>query len=220
MVENVDTGATAAAAPAQVVVTQQAVTIVSSPRIGGGVDATAWTGGSNQASKKLARPSSTMARRPTDFKSANTIEQIATKGLPEDRHIGPDEKTSKITLTSWVNSTRSYMEERGMDTVFHVYDWSTDSEVYLLTDWGSASPVKIEAWVATLRAGVPKADGTTRAPCNYDLDNLKWSGKAILNSVSLPLWETIEKDLGVDASGPEVFAAVVYKLQQVSSAAV
>jgi hypothetical protein len=157
-----------------------------------------------------------MARRPTDFKSANTIEHIATKGIPADRHIGPNQKTSKITLNSWVNSTRSYMEERGMDTILHVYDWKTNYETYLLTDWGS----KIEAWVATLRAGVPKADGTLLPPYDYDLDNLKWSGKAILNSVSLPLWETVEKDLGVDVTGPEAFAAVVYKLQQVDSAAI
>jgi hypothetical protein len=110
------------------------------------------------------------------------------------------------------------MEERGMDTTFDVYDWKTNSETYLLlTDWGSASPAKIEAWVATLRAKVPKAAGTLLPPCDYNLDNLKWSGKAILNSVSLPLWETVEKDLGVDATGPEAFAAVVYKLQQVSS---
>jgi hypothetical protein len=74
------------------------------------------------------------------------------------------------------------MEERGLDTVFYVYDGATDTETYLLTDWGSASPAKIEAWVATLRAGVPKADGTTHLPCDYDLDNLKWSGKAILNN--------------------------------------
>jgi hypothetical protein len=72
---------------------------IPSPRVGGGNDSTAWTGGPNCASRRLARPSSTMARRPTDFKSANTIEHIATKGLPVDRHIGPDEKTSKITLT-------------------------------------------------------------------------------------------------------------------------
>jgi hypothetical protein len=108
-----------------------------------------------------------MARRPTDFKSANIIEPITTKGLPDDRHIGPDEKTSKITLTSWVNSTRSYMEECGLDTVFHVYDGKTDSEIYLLTDWGSASPDKIEAWVATLCVGVPRMDGTVSPPCNY-----------------------------------------------------
>jgi hypothetical protein len=151
---------------------------------------------------------------------ANTIEHIAMKGLPEDQHIGPDKKTSKITLTSWVNSTGTYMEERGLDTIFYVYNGQTDTETYLLTNWGSASPAKIEAWVATLCAGVPKSDGTTFPPCDYDLDNLKWSGKAILNSVLLPLWETVEKDLGVDASGPEAFAVVVYKLQQVSSAAV
>ena len=116
---------------------------VPSPRIGGGNDSSAWTGGPNQSANRLARPSSTMARRPTDFKSANTIEHIATKGLPEDRHIGPDEKTSKITLTSWVNSTRSYMEERGLDTIFYVYDGQTDIETYLLTNWSSASPARI-----------------------------------------------------------------------------
>jgi hypothetical protein len=193
-------GAAAAAAAVTTGATATA-SAVPSPRIGGGNDSTAWTGGPNQVAKRLARPNSTMARRPVDFKSANTIGHIATKGLPDNRHVGPDEKTSKITLTSWVNSTRSYMEERGLDTAFYLYDGQTDSETYLLTDWGSASPSKIEDWVATLRAGVPKADGTLISPCDYDLDNLKWSGKAILNSGTLPLWETIEKDLGVDASG-------------------
>jgi hypothetical protein len=68
----------------------------------------------------------------------------------------------------------------------------------LLTDQGSASLAKIEAWVATLRAGVPKVDGNLLPPCNYNLDNLKWSGKGILNSMSLILWETVKKDLGVE----------------------
>jgi hypothetical protein len=112
------------------------------------------------------------------------------------------------------------MEERGLDSVFYVYDGQTDSETYLLTNWGSASPTKIEAWVATLHAGVLKTDGTVLPPCDYDLDNLKWSGKAVLNSVSLPLWETVGKDLGVHGSGPKAFIAVVYKLQQVCSAAI
>jgi hypothetical protein len=195
-------------------------TAFPSPRVGGGNDSTAWTGGPNDVLKRLTRPSSTMARRPTDFKSASSIEHIATKGLPEDRHIGPDEKTSKITLTSWVNSIRSYMEERGMDTVFYVFDPVTNSEIYLLSEWGSASPTKIDAWVTTLRSGVPKPDGTLLPVCDYDGDNLKWSGKAILSSITLALWETVEKDLGVDASGPEAFASVISKLQQVNSAAI
>ena len=40
-----------------------------------------------------------------------------------------------------------------------------------------------------------------------------------MHSISLDLWETIENYLGCDPSGPEAFAAVVYKLQQVNSAA-
>jgi hypothetical protein len=101
------------------------------------------------------------------------------------------------------------MEECGLDTVFYVYDGQTNSETYLLTDWGSASPAKVKAWVATLCARVPKTDGNVSLPCNYDLDNLKWSGKAILNSVTLPLWERLKKELDVDASRPKAFAAVV-----------
>jgi hypothetical protein len=73
------------------------------------------------------------------------VEHIATKGLPEEPPIGLDKKTSKITLTSWVNLVQSYIEEHGMDTVFRVYDGQTDSETYLLTDWGCASPAQIEA---------------------------------------------------------------------------
>jgi hypothetical protein len=48
------------------------------------------------------------------------------------------------------------------------------------------------------------------------------SGVARLSSIRcLPALEMAEKDLGVDATGPEPFAAVAYKLQQqVSSAAI
>jgi hypothetical protein len=113
---------------------------IPSPRIGRGNDSTAWTGGPNVNLTRLSRPNSTMARYPTNFILANSIKQIAMKGLPENRHIGPDEKTSKITLTSWVNSTCSYIEEQGLDTIFYVYDISAGTEIYLLTNWGSASP--------------------------------------------------------------------------------
>jgi hypothetical protein len=60
--------------------------------------------------------------------------------------------------------------------------------------------------------------GDIQPICDYALDNSKWrSGKVILDSVSLELcWETVEKALGADAVGPEPFAAIIYKLQQVS----
>ena len=56
--------------------------------------------------------------------------------------------------------------------------------------------------------------------CEYDLDNLKWIGKAIMQSISLKLWETTKKYLGCDPLVPESFVAVVYKLQYVNLAAV
>jgi hypothetical protein len=89
---------------------------LTAPRIGGGSGDTAWVGGSNVTTSRLSRPDSTLARRPTDFKSASSIESKATQGLAEDRRLGLDETTSKITLTSWVNSIRSYMETHGLDT--------------------------------------------------------------------------------------------------------
>ncbi len=185
------------------------------PRVGGGSDDTAWVGGSNVTASRRARPESTLARRPTDFKSAASIESKATQGLPEDRRLSLDEKTSKITLTSWVNSIRAYMEEHGMDTVFCIYDSAKDSEVYLLQDWGSSDPLKVSTWEATIIAGIG-----TAPPCEYDIDNLKWSGKAIMNSISLDLWETIEKDVGVGSNGPVTYAAVISKIQQVSASSV
>ena len=136
-----------------------------------------------------------MARHPTDFKSANSIEQISTKGLAENQYIGIEEKTSKINLTSWVKYIKTYMEERGIDTVFRVYDASTDFETYLFEDWVSAEPKSIQQWVETLRTGVPNTqasiDAAVNEPtpmylsplqivCECDLKNLKWSGKAIM----------------------------------------
>ena len=87
------------------------------------------------------------------------------------------------------------MEERGLDTVFRVYDASTDFETYLFEDWVSAEPKSIQQWVETLRTGVPNTqasiDAAVNEPtpmylsplqlvCKYDMENLKWSGKAIM----------------------------------------
>jgi hypothetical protein len=112
------------------------------------------------------------------------------------------------------------MEERGLDTIFFVFDAPTNSEIYLLNNWGSVSATTITTWVATLHSGTPNSDVTLQAVCDYDLDNVKWSRKVILNSITLALWETVEKDLGMDTSGPEAFTSVVSKLQHTSLDAV
>jgi hypothetical protein len=136
------------------------------PHVDGGQDITAWVGGSNVVTdERRTHPESTWARRPTDFKSAAEIEKRATQGLPEDRRLSLNEKTSNITLTSWVNALRAYCEEHGMDTVFRIYNSDTDSEMYFLKDWGLASSEKVVEWETTLTTGVgdaPPCDTTWR----------------------------------------------------------
>ena len=56
--------------------------------------------------------------------------------------------------------------------------------------------------------------------CHYNVDNLKWIGKAIMKSISLNLWGFIGKYLGVIANGPDAYAAVIPKIQQVISYAI
>jgi hypothetical protein len=72
-------------------------------------------------------------RIPTDFKCIAKTEKRATQGLPDDSHLYVKEYTSKISLTSSVNtSMQVYMEERGLDTVFMVYNPDSNTEVYIL----------------------------------------------------------------------------------------
>ena len=202
------------------------------PRVGGGVNATALTGGLNRQADGRTRPTSTMARRPTDFKSASMIERHACAGLAEHRHIGPNEKTSKITLTAWINSIRSYMEEHRLDTVFRVYTPLQDGapETYLLEEWGTVKSDATNAWIGSLENGVtsiPDAfvaqqaahavDNDLPPPvaihpvCPYDTDNLQWSGKAIMASVTIELWGGLEKTLGTDPT-VEAFRSLRRKL--------
>ena len=210
------------------------------PRVGGGVDATAWTGGSNRQADWRTRPTSTMARRPTEFKSDSMIKRHACAGLAEHRHLGPNENTSKITLTAWINWIRLYMEEHGLDTVLRVYTPLRDGapETYLLEEWGTVRSDAIDAWIGSLENGVPSTPSTLIAQqaayaaynnlpppvaihpvCPYNTDNLQWSGKAIMASVTLELWEGLEKTIGTDPTGPEAFLEVIRKLQQMNSAA-
>ncbi len=110
---------------------------VKMPRVGGIIGGYPWTGGS--AINRRSRPLSSMTYRPAEFKHAFSIEQAATKGLPESKHLCKEERTSKVTLTLWIDAIRVYMEEHGMNSVFRLFPGdalSAQGEVYLLEDWG------------------------------------------------------------------------------------
>ena len=85
-------------------------------------DATAWIRGLNKPEDARYRPESTPARQPTSFKKARGIEKYAMLGIPEDLRLGNYKKRSNIKLTAWVNSLRGYLKERGLDTVFRIFD--------------------------------------------------------------------------------------------------
>ena len=105
-----------------------------------------------------------------------------------------------------------------MDTMFRVL--SEGKEVYLLEKLGICVSWGVMDWVKELKEGVLKADGSRHDICQYDIDNLQWSGKALLNSIDLDLWAEIEKELSYNASGPEVFASVIERMQQVNASTV
>ena len=185
---------------------------VEAPRVGGVLAGAAWTGGSNVERRRNRRPKTVFARRPLSFANASKVEQACTKGIHKDKRLGLS--NMPVSLTSWINLVRVYMEECGMDTVFRVYDGNVDEEIYLLEDWGAAKKEVVRDWVRKLSEG--------RMACPYDLDNLRWSGKALLASIDLELWSRIEKDLplGGDVTGPEVLSVIVLHLQQINSASV
>ena len=104
---------------------------VIKPRVGRILAGEVWTGGSNDPLKALKRPKTIFSRRPDDFRGASKIEETCRKGLEEDKRLGMG-NNSPVSLTSWINLIKTYLEECGMDTVFHVWDPSTNVEVYLL----------------------------------------------------------------------------------------
>ncbi len=91
-------------------------------------------------------------------------------------------------------------------------------ECYLLTEWASANMESTDEWVEKLRTGVPDSTGNKAAVCEYTLQNLQMSRKAVLNSLEIDLWQEIEREVPFDATGPQVLTAVLeVKLQVTSS---
>ena len=97
-----------------------------------------------------------------------------------------------------------------MDSVFRVYNVDAQTETYLLKQWGGFSKDRLTVWIEWL----------VRNNDQYDQDNLRWSGKALMNSVSPILWRDVERTVGLDASGPVIFKCILDKVQVVSASAV
>jgi hypothetical protein len=204
------------AAAAQPVAPAAAGAQPPAPRVGGLklIDGTymAWTGGS--AITPLAQPKSLLALRPADYKGMSKLESKCMEGLPVGRQLsipdslgkGGQETKSSVTMSSWIRGVRIEIEQRGMDSVFHMINGAPANEVYLLEKWGMAKKDDVAGWVEDLE--------TVNDP--YDAQNLRMSSTFLLNSLDVEMLAKVEQQLmsggrggGVTSTGPEVFAAVV-----------
>ena len=192
------------------------------PRIGGtkklGRDDYFWTGGGAAASTKITEPRTMKAYRPNDFKSQVKMEEACTAGLPATHHLSTPDKlttdTKAVSFKTWIDRIRDEVEQRGMDSVFRIQ--GPDGEIYILQTFGKATRKTVDDWVAMLTI-----TGVGEAPiCTFDKDNLQMSGTMIRHSLDIDMLKKLENDVPAQATGPEVFAAVVNIHQALSSSAV
>ena len=133
------------------------------------------------------------------------------KGLEEHMKLSDNFK-SKVLLTSWIATLKQFLEETGQDMVFHIYNANKDTKDYILNTWDKYRRELVDDWVTKVTEGIG-----ILPPCCFDLQNLKTSGQAVLNSINTNVWARIENILAHITSGPQVFAAVLEHKQQVNA---
>jgi hypothetical protein len=197
---------------------------IRNPRVGGttafGNQVIAWTGGklvtsptTGAVTNILREPSGPNAYRPnnSDLSQLLKIQKACTSGLPESQQLPmPGASTSKemtkeiastVTIVSWQREIDAALKERGMDAVFRAQ--INGQEVYLLERWGEVTPTNIRAHLAWMNQHGDE----------YDKQNLSWSAKFIMNSLSAEMAKRVKQELPNtltnDYTGPDVFCAVI-----------
>lgn len=123
-----------------------------------------------------------------------------------------------MTLTTWIDMIHGAMAENGIDTVFRIPNVTWTKETDIIKEWGTSQKVDIDDWEKQLIiSGVIQRDGSPVPPCTYDVQNLSWSGKFFLRSISVKLYADVTEEVGVIPSGPKVFRAIINKKQQLNS---
>jgi hypothetical protein len=157
----------AAVAAAAVAAAVAAAATITVPRIGGTTHfvskQVAWTGGNNLIVRSKAKTMD--AFRPTmDYKAMRTSVNICQKALEGERRLDVvDNKSSKITFTSWMTEMKKKLENRGLDTTFRVVKTKGGIQVdtYMLEQWGKVTREVVKEWTTGLRDRTT----TTPVPC-------------------------------------------------------
>ena len=90
-----------------------------------------------------------------------------------------------------------------MDSVFRIVQGEPPTETYILNQWGLMTRAGIDTWTTYI---AENGD-------HYDHDNMRWSGQALMNSVTPLLWKDVERTVGLNAGGPAVFKCILEKFK-------
>ena len=109
---------------------------------------------------RLRSPRSAKALRPSDFKNLIKVEEYCKEGLEAKFRLDIASNTkSAVTVIQWIKQVRTYMENRGMDSVFRMFNYKNGKEYYLLDKWSEIKkPNQIENWVRQLKKGIKLKD--------------------------------------------------------------
>lgn len=163
----------------------------------------AFVGGSNRV--PTITPETNDCRRPANFYHISKLEVKMEAGTEFKLSSALDDsKDKQTTMIDWLSQLANTFEELGLDTVFCIPNATWTEESYILEDWGSAQKDFVPPWIAQLKAGVydPRNGGKHYLPCQYDMKNLKYSSKFILNSLTPDYRKFVLKDVGHHETGP------------------
>jgi len=125
-----------------------------------------------------------------------------------------------VKLLQWINEVREHVVGYGMDTVFRIASLNNNIIRDLLSEWSLCKyKVWIDGWVEQLQTGVQNDFGYLQPACPYDLQNLKWSSKFLMNSISPSFVNMIEPEIDASPTGPMVFYKIMNKVQMMSAEA-
>ena len=124
-----------------------------------------------------------------------------TSGLPEEQRLELD---GTVRFVRWQTKIVELLVERGLDVCLWVcpdeYDVVLEYK-HVLDDFHDLKRENVTKWVKVLLE-----DGTlasTHKVCPYDVNNMKWSGETVLNSIGPKLLEKISYGGAADYSGLE-----------------
>ncbi len=185
----------------------------------------AWCGGSNLAHRANQIPFGVLCRRPLDFKGATSIQASCCAGISKGIHkLKAMDEDDGILTTTWLSLIKHEIESRGMDSVFRVPNASHTDEICLLESWDKAGDPDFDTddWQDQLLvSGVLDPDLLTRQRvCTFDRQNLTWSGKCLLNSISNKLCEDVMASLDPTPTGLEVLIEIITTKEKLDSSGI